>query len=330
MSLKEFIDQKILEIKNVNLPINLFLLKHTSSKKPEKFFDIRRLVLREDADEHFKNLLKDELLKLSDCLKDDKIEDFFNESHNGVSTLPISQIDKLVKFTEEIKKFDSIRRVHNEKRTENIDAHAYKLELDDESEVIFFTRIPTGGKIKSKTGIIKDSKFRLVEDVLLIYKDQIDCIYFSDHKELLVLAKLEMEAIFKFDEYYKQKTIEVYEEKLQNKLISAPDELLEIIKQSPQVTKKMTRMEKEEKFNISVDELRKHMESLEENKERFTDQFKNYKSLQEEDGRYITKDKAELSVFLNACDKSVEIPLEQKDEDEPDIYLNAAPIKMTS
>ena len=92
----------------------------------------------------------------------------------------------------------------------------------------------------------------------------------------------------------------------------------------------MTRMEKEEKFNISVDELRKHMESLEENKERFTDQFKNYKSLQEKNGRYITKDKAELNVFLNACDKSVEIPLEQKGEDEPDIYLNAAPIKMTS
>lgn len=89
-------------------------------------------------------------------------------------------------------------------------------------------------------------------------------------------------------------------------------------------------MEKDNKFDVSSDELQKHMESLEENKDRFTEQFKSYRSLQQENGLYVTENKDEFKIFLNACDKSVEIPLEQKDENEPDIYLNPSPIKMTA
>ncbi|MGB6463384.1 MAG: Kiwa anti-phage protein KwaB-like domain-containing protein, partial [Nitrosotalea sp.] len=158
---------------------------------------------------------------------------------------------------------------------------------------------------------------------------RIDCIYFSDDQDLLILNKDEMESIFKFDDYYKQKTKDVYDSKLQNILISAPDNLFDLIKESPQITKKVTRMARDNKFDISTEDLQKHMESLEENKDRFTEQFKNYRSLEQEAGLYVTSDKDEFKVFLNACDKSVEIPLEQKEEDEPDIYLNPSPIKMT-
>lgn len=329
MNLQEFIDKKTSKIASSAFPINLFFLKQTASKKPENFFDIKKATLRQDADKHFKNLLKSTLSKLSSHLAENEIGDFFNESHNGASVLSILEVDKLVKFTEEIRKFDSIPKVSDEKAVKKIHAHAYKLELDDESEIIFFTKVPQGGKIKSKYAMLKGGYFDLIEDMLLIYADRVDCVYFSDRDGLLVLNKPAMETIFKFDEYYRQKTKQVCENKIQNKLVNAPEELYDAINESPQITKKVTRMDKEKKFDISVGELRKYMESLEENKDRFTDQFKNYRSLQEEGGLYIIENKEEFNVFLNACDKSVEIPLEQKDEIEPDIYLNTSPIKMT-
>jgi len=328
-NLQEFINEKIPKIDSTVLPINLFFLKHTSSKKPESFFETKTATLREEADEHFKTLLSGSLSKLMDYLDDHDMKNFFNEVDNEPSTVPISDIDGLPEFVEKINQFDSIPKVHNEQAVKKINVHAYKMELDDESEIIFFTRIPQGGRIKSKVGVLKGGYYNIIKDVLLIYEDRVDCIYFSDSNELVVLHKPMMEFIFKFDEYYKRKTKTVYENKLQNKLIKAPDDLLDEIQDSPLITKKVTRMEKDKKFDIPIEGLQKHMESLEENKGRFTEQFKNYSSLRQEDELYVTEDKDEFKVFLNACDKSVEIPLEQKEDDEPDIYLNPAPIKMT-
>ena len=329
-NLKEFINKKISKIHSTNLPINLFFLKYTSSINPENFFEIKRVTLREEADDHFKKLLLDDLTNLSTYMNENTIGDFFNEVNNNMSIIPISQIDRLLGFIKKIKQFDSIPEVYNEQAVKKINVHAYKIELDDNSEIIFFTKIPSGGRIKSKTAFLKDGYFNIIKDALLIYEDRVDCVYFSDYDQLVVLDKPMMETIFKFDEFYKQKTKNVYDNKLQNKLIKAPDNLLESIQASPLITKKVTRMEKDNKFDVSSDELQKHMESLEENKDRFTEQFKSYRSLQQENGLYVTENKDEFKIFLNACDKSVEIPLEQKDENEPDIYLNPSPIKMTA
>lgn len=328
--LQTFIDEKITKINDVILPTNLFFLNQTSSKKSENFFEIKRVALRENADEHFKTLLIDQLTNLSDYLDNNTMQDFFSEVNNTPSTIPISQIDRLSAFSEKIKEFDSIPQVHNENAIKKINAHAYKLEVDEDSDIIFFTQIHSGGKIKQKTAFLREGYFNIIEDVLLIYEDRIDCIYFSDYEELIVLNKSMMESIFKFDEYYIQKTKNVLDNKLQDILIKAPDELFNSIKDSPLITKKVTRMDNNNSFDISPNDLQKHMESLEENKDRFTEQFKNYRSLEKENGLYVTGNNDEFKVFLNACDKSVEIPLEQKEEEEPEIYLNQSPIKMTN
>ncbi len=328
--LKKFIDVKISKINQSVLPTNLFFLKQTTSEKPEDFFEIKRAALRDNADNHFKTILIDQLTNLSEYLNNNNMQDFFGEVNNTPSTIPTSQIDRLTAFAKKIKEFDSIPQVHNENAVKKINSHAYKLEIGNDSNLIFFTQIPVGGKIKQKTGFLREGYFNIIEDVLLIYEDRIDCIYFSDYDELVVFHKPMMESIFKFDEYYVQKTKNVFNNKLQNVLINAPEKLFEDIKGSPSITKKVTRMDNNNKFDISTEKLQKHMESLEENKDRFTEQFKNYSSLEQRDGLYITTNKDEFQVFLNACDKSVEIPLEQKDDDKPDIYLNTSPIKMTN
>ena len=325
---QEFINEKLSKLQNAYLPINLFFLKQTTSTKPKNFFDIKRNTLRDDADNHFKELLMTSLTALSVNLTAAAMNDFFNEENNVPSLIPVSQIDRLSGFIDKIQQFDSIPEVHNENALKEIDVHAFKIELDG-SEVIFFTRIPNGGKLKLKTAFLQNGHFNMITDVPLLYEDRVDCIYFSDDDSLLVLNKSEMESIFKFDDYYKQKTKDAYDNKLQNILIKAPDTLFDLIKESPQITKKVTRMARDNKFDISADDLQKHMNSLEENKIRFTEQFKSYRSLDQENGLYQTTTKDEFKVFLNACDKSVEIPLEQKEDDEPDIYLNTSPIKMT-
>lgn len=326
---QKFIMNKLSKINNSNLPLSLFFLRQTSSTKPEDFFDIKRVTLREDADGHFKTLLTENLTNLSANFNDSTMKDFFNDVNNTPSLIPVSQIDRLSGFIRKIQQFDSIPEVHNEGALKEIDAHAYKIELTDGSEIIFFTKIPLGGKITKKGAFLKDGYFNLITDVPLIYEDRVDCVYFSDDPDLLILNKTEMESIFKFDDYYKQKTEDAYNSKLRNILINAPDDLLDLIKNSPQIIKKVTRMARDHKFDISAEDLQKHMESLEENKGRFTEQFKNYSSLEQKSDLYVTSNKSEFKVFLNACDKSVEIPLEQKEEDEPDIYLNQSPIKMT-
>jgi hypothetical protein len=325
---QDFIKKKISMIKKSNLPINLFFLKQTSSEKPENFFDIKRVALRDNADNHFKKLLEESLSNLNNREKN-KMNDFFNDVNNVPSLLSISQIERLSGFIKIIKQFDTIIQVHNENALKKIDAHAFKIELTDGSEIVFFTKIPRGGKISFKGAFLRNGDFNLITEVPLIYEDRVDCIFFSDDKDVLILNKSEMESIFKFDDYYIQKTKYVYDHKLQNVLIRAPENLFDTIKDSPQITKKVTRMTRDKKFDISQNDLKKHMDSLEENKGRFNDQFKNYKSLEDENGLFVTNDIEDFKVFLNACDKSVEIPLEQKEENEPDIYLNPSPIKMT-
>ncbi|MGB6464546.1 MAG: hypothetical protein WBF38_10035, partial [Nitrosotalea sp.] len=165
---REFIKKKLSQINNTDLPLNLFFLRQTSATKPENFFDIKRITLREIADEHFKTLLTESLTNLSANLNDNPMNDFFNEVVNVPSLIPVSQIDRLSEFIRKIQQFDSIPEVHNEEALKEIDVHAYKIELPDESEMIFFTKIPLGGKIIKKGAFLKNGYFNLITDVPLI------------------------------------------------------------------------------------------------------------------------------------------------------------------
>lgn len=293
--------QKIKQIAS-NGHVEMFILKTTSSTKPEKMRELYRVTVEGDIVTHFRDLVQRKMNWLSND-SDLSFVDFFADtaSDHYICTLSdMEGVPVLPPVLTRIKQGSHETTVSSFTETALDKLQSYAIEIKHGSErIIYFRKYGKGSKISS-TGfnlVLKRGKFNKIDGDVFKIDNTIDCIYYewNDMNGLYIPNRENFEYIFSFYEIYKAESQTAQGILEASHLVSIAQGLFESIIDSRRYAKKIALINKHGNFsNIDLEKIRQLVS-------RSQDQLK-FKVL---DGKILIQDKDALKDFLDVCENNI-------------------------
>jgi hypothetical protein len=285
-------------------PVTMFFLRRTSSKFDPKKYEVVTVEVEGDVADDLREILSKRLEKLIDDYDEGYVEfkEFFdpNIEQNDLSEIKSDQLPVL-KYIRSSMKDDGLVRIHSLKQVKEFDAYAVEFHLPS-GNLIYFRRIGLAQLITKKfdvTYIFQRGKFNKIEDDIVAFDKQVDCVYFDYSNSLLVISKYDVEIIFNFKEYYQVHSQAVFQGLVDLNLIEVTDQVMVDMLGNYYTTKRITGLLKEGKFNRTIEFFREHSKYFEKKRNELQD---DKIQLEIRNNRVIINNKEKLDTFLNICD----------------------------
>jgi len=286
----------------LNGHVGMFILKTTSSLKPEKMRDVFRVTVDGELPQHFRDLTR----KKMDWLINDPdmaFVEFFSDSAREkiIWTLnDIEEIPVLPPVLARIKQGLHIPTIPvlDEAALDKLQSYAVEIKNDKE-KIIYFRKYGKGSKISSEglSFLLKKGKFNKLDGDVFKFDNTIDCIYYEwdGQAGLYIINRPNFESIFSFYEVYKEQSGEVQKILESSNLVSIAKGLFEAIIEKRSFAKKIALISKKGNFNnIDLQEIQTLMVKS-RNAFKFTIK----------DQKIVIEDREALKDFLDVCEKHI-------------------------
>jgi len=293
--------QKIKQIASTG-HVELFILKTTTSIKPEKMRELLRVTVEGGIVNYFKDLVKQKI----DWLNNDSelsFIDFFEDTARDRYICTLSNTDDIPVLSHILARIqqDSHEEpisVFSEKDLDKLQSYAIEFKRGEE-RVIYFRKYGKGSKISS-TGfalIFKRGMFNKLDGDVFKIDQTIDCIYYEwgDQKGVYILNRENFESIFSFYEIYKAESQTAHGLLVASNLVSITQGLFESIINTRRYSKKIALINKRGNFrNIDLEKIQQLISRSQEHL-RFDIQ----------EGKVVIQNKEGLADFLDVCEKNI-------------------------
>ena len=282
--------------------VGMFILKTTSSLKPDKMRDLFRVTVDGELPQHFRDLAR----KKMDWLINDpdlSVVEFFSDSARDriIWTLTdMEVIPVLPPVLARIKQGSHVPTIpsFNETALEKLQSYAIEIKNDKE-RIIYFRKYGKGSKISS-TGLallLKKGKFNKLDGDVFKFDNTIDCVYYEWDGQigLYIINRDYFESIFSFYEVYKEESAAAQSILESSNLISITKGLFESIIEKRRYAKKIALINKKGNFDqIDLQKIQTLMVKA-HNVFKFTIK----------DKKIIITDREALKDFLDVCEKHI-------------------------
>ncbi|GEM_PF-2161044 len=285
-------------------PVTMFFLRRTTSKYDEKKYEIVTVEVEGEVADDLRDIVARRIENLVGDIDNDNVDfkDFFDQNikTGDLAELKLDQLPVLKHIRKKMKD-DGLVRIYSFEKVKEFDAYAVECHLSS-GNLIYFRKIGLAQLITKKFDLaylFQQGKFNKIEDDVVAFDKQVDCIYFDNSNSLLVLNKFDVELIFNFKEYYHIHAQVVFQELVKRKLITITDEVMVEMLSNYIITRRITSLLKEAKFNRTIDVFKDHEEYFNKKKYELQD---NKVELEIKDNKVVIDNKEKLDTFLNICD----------------------------
>lgn len=284
--------------------VSLYLLRETTSQKPEKRFEIWNAKIEGEIPQEFRRILSQQLSTLSKLFESPKFElkDFFDIDYTrwNVSNVDVKEIEVLPHILASVNRFAKLAYLVDMSQIKEFDSYAVEFHIKD-GKVVYFSRIGRNMILKKSIlkGVFSNGTFTAINGDVVGFNPDMDCIFFEKTNSVVVLDKSDTESIFALAIYY-QSNAEGVLTSLDNNLITLDKELLTKVVAGKQIPKRITKLFKDEKFNKTIEIFEKHAAYFSK-REKELDPDKTRLNIV--DNKVVIKTEEQLNTFLAICEK---------------------------
>lgn len=284
--------------------VTMFFLRRTGSKFDDKKYEVVTVEVEGEVADDLREVFSNRMKRLVKDLDEENVEfkDFFDEN---IKPKHVSEVkDTLVPvlpFIREKMKDDGLVTIHSLAHVKEFDAYAVEFHLPS-GHAIYFRKIGLAQLITKKFDlayILQEGKFNKVEDDIVAFDKQIDCVYFDKTKSLLVLNKYDVEVIFGIREYYQAQSQITIQELVEKGLIVINEGTLIEVLADYHITRRITRLSKEGKFDREIQFFSDHAKYFDSKKPVLKE---DEVQLTIRDNKVVIDNKEQLETFLKICD----------------------------
>lgn len=286
-------------------PVSMYIMRETASKKPEKQFELWNAQIEDEIPKEFRKILKQELNTLGRLFADEKFElrAFFDTDYPryGISDVKVEEIEVLGHILAQVNRFAGLKYLHDMSQIKEFDSYAIEFHIND-GKVIYFSRIGRNMILKKSRlkGLFSNGKFTAINGDVMAFNPDMDCLYFQKTKSVVVLDKLDTEAIFALKIYY-QTHAETVLATLNENLITLKSELQRKVLTGIQIPRRITKLYKENKFDKTIDIFQKHLAYFSRPEKELDPKKTQLKIV---DNKVVIETEEQLTTFLAICDRS--------------------------
>ena len=293
--------QKIKQIASTG-HIEMFILKTTSSTKPEKMRELYRVTIEGDIVTHFRDLVQD---KIGWLINDSELSfvDFFADTASDHYIWTLSDMEDIPVLSQVLTKIQQGSHVTTvpiltEAALDKLQSYAVQIKNGTE-KIIFFRKYGKGSKISSKglAFILKRGKFNKLDGDVFKIDNGIDCIYYEweGQKGLYIFKRDYFESIFSFFEIYREQSQAVQGILSASNLVTIAQGLFESLIEKRSYAKKIALINR--RGNFSHIDLQNIQQLVTRSRENLKFRVR--------EGKIIIEDKDALKDFLDVCENNI-------------------------
>jgi len=293
--------QKIQQIASTG-HVEMFILKTTTSTKPEKMREIYRITVEGEIVTYFRTLVQRKMNWFTNDF-DLSFVDFFADTARDKKIWTLSEINDIPVLSHVVSKIRQgsyIRTVPSFTETALNKLQSYAIEIKQGSErIIYFRKYGKGSKISSIgfALILKRGKFNKLSGDVFKIDNTVDCIYYEweGQKGFYIINRENFESIFSFFEIYRAESHSVQGILAASNLVSITTGLFESIIKSRSHAKKIALINRRGNFS-NID-----FQNIQQLIARSHDHLK----FRIHEGKIIIEDKDGLTDFLDVCENNI-------------------------
>lgn len=285
-------------------PVTMFFLRRTSSKFDNKKYEVVTVEIEGEVADDLREIFSKRMERLVKDLDEGNLDfkDFLDEN---IKAKDLSEIDSKamppLKYIRQSMKDDGLLRIYDLSKVKDFDAYAVEFHLPS-GNAIYFRKIGLAQLITKKFDlayVLQQGKFNKIEDDVVAFDKQVDAIFFDYSNSLLVLNRFNVEIIFNFKEFYQVHSQAVFLALSERNLIEITDEVLLEALGNYHVTRRVTTLLKDGKFNREIQFFTDHRSYFDANQQHINaDEIQ----LEIQNDRVIINNAEKLETFLNICD----------------------------
>lgn len=284
--------------------VDMYLLKQTQSKFPDKRFELKTIDIVDDIPKAFRQVAKRKLSKVSKNIAAGlvKIRGFYEMKYSkgDFTFLEAEKIPVFPHIKKSIKEHTNLHPLSDLSEVKQFHSFAIRF-CTEGGDIIYFRRMRKYQLVSQYygiTGFLHKGKFNKVKDDILAFDEVVDCIYFEEADAVLILDKGMTENIFNFKDAYATHTKEVFETLDKQNIATIDKKLLDKVIGSKQITRRITAMLKENKFNRPMKFYLDHQQLFKSDPNKYKRELATFHII---NNKVSLTNQEELETFLGVC-----------------------------
>lgn len=288
--------------------VDMYLLKQTQSKKPEKRFELQTMDIIDDIPKKFREIAKKKLAAADVAIKNKtrpvKVFYDMNYKKKNITFIAPTKVPFFEHIKTAMKEHTNLHVLEDLSEVKKFHSIALRFCTSD-GDVIYFRKIRSYQLVSrhySITGALHKGKFNKVKDDILAFDEVVDCVYFEEADSILVLDKSMTESIFAFKDYYIEGTKNAIGTLTSLKLVEVDATLFDKVLRSKSYTRQITEMLQDGKFKRDTKWFADHLTLFQSEPAKYKAQLASYAI--GTDGQVVIKNEVQLDTFLGVCSDS--------------------------